>query len=109
MAKTSQIMSTFAEKGAALRLFEIEEEKKAILRSFPNLKGKTFEVYLPAHVTGRKVGDAIKREKPKAPENTNIKAKRRTMTAAARKEVSARMKAYWTKRRIESAKGAKKR
>ena len=40
-----------------------------------------------------------------APSATRPKAKQRRMSAAARRAVSQRMKAFWAKRRAEAAKG----
>jgi hypothetical protein len=77
-----------ATEGAAKALNELKAEIIAIERTFPELK-------LPR---GRR-----------ALRQTIQEAQRRgrTMSAAARKEVSARMKKYWAERRKARAKTAK--
>ena len=139
MAKRqADILSTFAQKGAEYRILELKEEADAIFKSFPQLKKQiTFEVTLPAHLVGTKVRakDVLPSppERPAEPENRKVRgymlrgAKtsgrfavkrkgRRKMSAEQRAAVSARMKAYWSKRRaaksksvVKTAKGSKKR
>ncbi len=70
-----------ARLGAQARLEELRSEQAAIREAFPDLFG------------GRKRGAA---QTPSAPRR---RRKRSTMTAAARKAVSDRMKKYWADRR----------
>ncbi len=46
-----------------------------------------------------------KRKSAPAPSTTHSKAKKRRLSAAARRAVSQRMKAFWAKRRAEAGKG----
>ena len=80
-------MLRLARLGAEARLQALEQERQQILRSFPGLRaGGT------APSTGQSApGSSSHGRKP--------------MSAAARKEVSARMKKYWAERR--AAKKAK--
>jgi hypothetical protein len=77
-----------ATEGAAKALNELKSEIIAIERTFPELK-------LPR---GRR---ALRQT------IQQVKRRGRTMSAAARKEVSARMKKYWAERRKAKAKTAK--
>jgi hypothetical protein len=82
----------FARVGAAARLAEIEQERQAILREFPDLR----------------------RARPDASEasaKTTTRGKRGArggMSAAQRKEVSERMRKYWAARRGDGAQKAAK-
>jgi hypothetical protein len=84
---TTSQMQEFARMGADARLTAIQEEQEVILRVFPELRdgaapdGRTF----PAH-----------------------RRRRRSMSAAERKAVGRRMRAYWAKRRAEKGKTAQK-
>lgn len=73
----------WALRGAERRLVEIAEEAKAIFRHFPELRGKGrgFSAETP--------------ETPKAP------ARRRRLSAAARKRISDAQKARWAKVKAE--------
>ncbi len=71
--------------GAKARLGELREEQAAILKAFPGLStGRNAH-----HVAAASVDAPVRR--------------RKGMSAAARKEVSARMKKYWAARRKEKA------
>ena len=76
-----------AQLGAQARLAQLDQERAHLLREFPALgRGQaTAEVA---------TGDAPKRRR------------RSRMSAAARKAVSARMKAYWAQRRATNRKSA---
>jgi hypothetical protein len=88
---TRDQMQQFARFGAEARLQAISHERDAILRAFPDL--------------GRASAQANASLDGAAP--ARFARKRRRMSAAQRKAVGARMKAYWAKRRAEKA-GAKK-
>ena len=70
--------------GAKARLEELRREQVAILKAFPGLSSgrNAHEIALAAPLVTRR---------------------RKAMSAAARKEVSARMKKYWAARRKENA------
>jgi len=70
--------------GAESRLRALEQERAQILRSFPGLK-------LGAAAAAASTATA-------APEAGPVR-RRRQMSAAERKSVSARMKKYWAERR----------
>jgi hypothetical protein len=82
-----------ARLGATSRLEQIRVEEAAIRAEFPELFGRG----------GRR--DGATRESAPAPVAKIRRRRRSAMSAAARKEVSARMKKYWAERR--KAKGAK--
>jgi hypothetical protein len=84
---TTSQMQEFARMGAEARLRTIEDEQQAILRVFPELQD----------------GAAPARRNSTAP-----RGRRRRMSAAERKAVGKRMKAYWAKRRAETAQSAAK-
>lgn len=76
MARLDQTRQ-WARIGAGARLLEIENERKAILKEFPELKGS---------------GGASRpgRTRPK-------------LTAAARRKLSAGMRKYWARRKAQAA------
>ena len=78
----SKDLQRFARLGAEARLSELELERAAILRSFPDLARRGTR-------TGGGGGGATRR--------------RSNMSAAARKAVSVRMKKYWASRRKAKA------
>ena len=89
MAKRSTALSAerlreWAKAGAEATLNELRAEMIAIERTFP-------ELALPGK--GRAVARSIKQVEKRA----------RTMSASARKAVSARMKKYWAERRKAKA------
>jgi hypothetical protein len=84
MALTKQEFARLARAGAQARLEELEREREAILRSFPDLGRAT----------------------PVAPTPSRVRRKRPKMSAAQRKAVGERMKKYWAAKR---AKGAAKK
>jgi len=89
-------LQTLARLGAQARLRMIEQERSALLAAFPGLEGQRTRAAASQQLTTR--GPA-KQAASQAPTNR----KRRTMTAAERKAVGARMTAYWAKRRAEKA------
>ncbi len=82
MALTNQELKRLARTGAAARLVELEAERVAILKAFPDLGSSPAATKAPA------------------------RRKRRKMTAAEKKAVGDRMKKYWAAKR---AKGAAKK
>jgi hypothetical protein len=84
MAKRSSHVLEMARKGATHRYQELKAEITALMKAFPHLE----------------FGSAISPAAPKAEFDRIRKAgKRKKMSAAARKAVSARMKKYWAARR----------
>jgi hypothetical protein len=75
-----------ARLGAQARLQQLEEERKALLQMFSELRTRS---------NGRPPADGDTR---KAASPTR---KRRKMSAASRKAIGARMKAYWAARRAD--------
>ena len=82
-----QELYRLAQLGAEARLRALEAERAQILRSFPGLKSGTTRQSSP---TGTAAAAPVRR--------------RRQMSAAERKSVSARMKKYWAERRKANAK-----
>ena len=78
-------LQRLARLGAQARLEQLERERSLILKAFPGLEGNA-----PA-LTGRVAGGQSPRRR------------RRGMSAAQRKAVSARMRKYWAARRKEKA------
>lgn len=93
---TSDLRS-WAVKGAEQRLVEIQEETQAILRTFPELRRRAGGFKLPK--TSRSAGEAAE-----VTDNGTHRRRRRKMSPAARKAVSARMKKYWAERRKSAKK-----
>jgi len=83
---TSQQLHEFARVGAAARLRAIAEERQAILRTFPQLRD----------------GAAPSSSAP-SPAAPRVGGPRRLMSAAERKAVGERMRAYWATRRAAKA------
>jgi hypothetical protein len=86
MAKTinRNELLRLARLGDEARLEALEREREAILRSFPGLKrGSTTR--------------SARNDQP-------VRGRRRSMSAAERKAVSARMKKYWATRRKANSK-----
>jgi hypothetical protein len=83
-------MNILARLGARSRLTELHQEMAALRRAFPDLSDS------PHKPRGRSHGslDGAGQQKTR---------KRKTMSAAARKAVAARMKAYWAKRRLAAS------
>jgi hypothetical protein len=86
-------LQEFALAGAQARLQAISEERAAIVRMFPDLR---------THSTARAGSlDGAASAAPRA-------GKRRSMSAAERRVVGERMRAYWAKRRAGKGQSAKK-
>jgi len=82
-------LKSYARHGAKARLRELAEEAKQILTIFPDLSASVDEDELPISFILRKGA----RKQP-----TGVRRRRR-MSVAQRKAVSARMKKYWASRR----------
>jgi hypothetical protein len=85
----AEVLRNLAKLGAQARLEQIEMERRAILATFPDLAGARRGPGRPAK------RQAQKAEAPAA----KPRRRRRTMTAAQRREVSERMRKYWADRR----------
>jgi hypothetical protein len=90
-------MRLYARRGAEARVSELQGELNAIYEAFPDLR--------PAR-RGRPIGSTTRTASTRASASTSTarpgagrKRKRRGMSAAERKAVSARMKKYWAARR----------
>jgi hypothetical protein len=81
------VLQQLARLGAKARLAELRSEEAAIRRAFPDLFGRGRQSSEGGAVRGRR--------------------RRRGMSAAARKAVSARMKKYWAARRKAKGGAAK--
>ncbi len=86
MAKHSSDILELARKGARHRLEELQAEIAALVKDFPHL----------AEEAGTALGTAV--GKTEAQVRRSVR-RGRTMSAAARKAVSERMKKYWAARR----------
>jgi hypothetical protein len=85
-------LKSLAKVGAQARLNELVAERDALLKMFPELKERGRRGRKPANT---------------APEPAAKPArKRKGMSAAARKAVGERMKAYWAAKRAEKAAAA---
>jgi hypothetical protein len=83
-------LKAYALRGAEMRLRELAEEAKHLLKVFPDLSASFDEDELPLNFI-------LRRGARKAATSRS----RRKMTAAQRKAVSARMKKYWASRRAK--------
>jgi hypothetical protein len=86
-------LKSYVRRGAEVRLRELADEAKQLLNVFPDLSASFDEDELPLNFILRR--DARKA----AP-----RRRRRHMSAAQRKAVSARMKKYWAARRKANSK-----
>jgi hypothetical protein len=84
-------MKTLARRGAAVRLRELDDERRMILASFPDLRSSGSSTG-----PGRKRRSlAADRAPIEAPAAAPRRRKRRKMTAAEKKAASERMRRYW--------------
>lgn len=89
-------LKEYARRGAEARVAELQAELATIFRAFPDLRVGRAGRRASAPVAAGTAGQTARARR------------RRTMTAAQRKAVSARMKKYWAERRnAKSAKSAK--
>lgn len=86
MPRHSSHILELARKGAQHRLQELRAEIDALVRDFPHL----------AEQAGAAIGTAVGRTEAELRRDVR---RGRTMSAAARKAVSDRMKRYWAARR----------
>lgn len=88
---STEELRRLARAGAEARLTSLEAERASLLRIFPDLRrGRTIST------SGRAGGT-----------ETNRARRRGSMSAAARKAVSLRMKKYWAARRAASKTSAR--
>lgn len=89
--KPDQHLHELARRGAEVRLRELVDEFKFLVSAFPNLKDSFDADELPVKfLIARGAARAAAAEPGR---------RKRTMSAAARKAVSARMKKYWEARK----------
>jgi hypothetical protein len=81
-------LKSYARRGAEARLRELAEEAKQLLKVFPDLSASFDEDELPLNFI-------LRRGARKAA----TARRRKRMSAAQRRAVSARMKKYWAERR----------
>jgi hypothetical protein len=86
MPKHSSSIIEFAKKGASHRYDELKAELTALIKAFPHLE----------------FGSAISPAAPKQ-EFDRLRKRRKPMSAAAKKAVSARMKKYWAARKKQGS------
>jgi len=87
-------MLELAKRGAEVRLRELAQEAKYLIELFPHLRDSFDKDELPVSFIIAKGSGRL----------TPAGAERRRMSAAARTEVSARMKKYWAAKRKAGAK-----
>jgi hypothetical protein len=86
-------MQDLARVGAQARLEALRTEQDALLAAFPDLRGSSSGQARPARTRASAGASAGQRSG----------ARRGSMTAAQRKAVGERMRAYWAARRAEKA------
>jgi hypothetical protein len=84
-----------AKRGAEVQFRELLHEAKLLIGLFPHLRDSFDKDELPINFIMAKASGAVTRKG---------RRRRRGMSVAARKAVSARMKKYWTARRRAQAK-----
>jgi hypothetical protein len=92
MAKHSSDILTWARRGAEARWNELQAELASLAKTFPDL-GRV------ARTSRRAVGTAARSMADTVDPQPARRRRRRTMSPAQRKAVSARMKKYWAARR----------
>jgi hypothetical protein len=102
----SEQLRRLTQLGAVARLQQIRDEEAAIRREFPELFGRGGAARSRG---GRARGTSMKADAgPSQPRGNGAvshdEAPRKTMSAAARKAVSIRMRKYWAERRKAKAK-----
>ena len=96
MAKPKHHLYDLAKRGAEVRLHELVQEAKHLVRTFPHLRDSFDKDDLPVpFILARGADRARKRV---------ARQQRPRMSAAARKAHSRRMKKYWAARRKAAAK-----
>ena len=94
-------IKAYARVGAVVRLNELSEERAAILQAFPELRGGTATPQRVGRRRGRPTESANQAKKAN-------KAKKRTMSAEARRLISEAQKKRWAAQKAAGAKTAKK-
>lgn len=84
-----------AERGAQTRLAELNAERDALLAAFPGI--------------GEGTGATVNHNTGTTTTTSRTARKQYTMSAAQKKAVSKRMRAYWAARRAEKEQGAAKK
>lgn len=92
----AQELRRLAQIGARARLLELDQERAHLLREFPGLR----RVSAAANIKEDRAGTELPPREPVK------RRRRRGMSAAARKAVSTRMKAYWASRRASERRKA---
>jgi hypothetical protein len=90
-------LRSWALKGAEQRLAEIAAEARSIFQAFPELRRRGRGFDLPK-------SSATPSGNAESSATSGPHRRRRKMSAAARKAVSARMKKYWAERRKDGKK-----
>jgi hypothetical protein len=85
-------LKSYARRGAHVRLRELADEAKQLLKVFPDLSASFDEDELP-------VNFILKAGARKQATATVVRRRRRRMSAAQRKAVGERMRRYWAERR----------
>jgi hypothetical protein len=97
--KANAHLFELAKRGAEVRLRELVSEAKNLVRLFPHLRDSFDKDELPvSFIIARSAGRLTRTGAGERPQ------RRRRMSAAARKAVSARMKKYWAARRKSAQK-----
>ena len=91
MPKYSSHFLELAKRGAEARFQDLVQEAKRLLQWFPHLRDSFDKDELPLSVIVAKGSGRLTQG--------NVVRRRRPMSAAARKAVSQRMKAYWASKR----------
>jgi hypothetical protein len=95
MAKHSADILKWARHGAEARWHELQAEAASLLKSFPHLRDNFDSDELPVRFIIKRGADRAAGTGPR---------RRKPMSAAGKKAVSARMKKYWAERRKAGAK-----
>ena len=90
MAKKSSHLLELAKRGAQARLQDLTMEAKLLLQLFPDLKDSFEKDELPISFIIAKDSGRLTR---------GNRVRRRTMSSAARRAISQRMKKYWAGKR----------
>jgi hypothetical protein len=93
--KQNSHMFELAKRGAEVRLRELAQELKVLVRAFPHLRDSFDKDELPLPFI-------IARDAGRATTTTRPVRRQRTMSAPARRAASQRMKKYWAARRKEA-------
>ena len=98
-------LKDYARQGAEVRVQQLLAELTNIYKTFPDLRKRG--VAGPGRASEIGNGRATARDGARGSEIANGRSRRRRMSAAQRKAVSARMKKYWAQRRKAKAAATK--